>query len=261
MLKYMDEKTRKLLLIFVGLVVLMLLVFLIVFIIGKVSNSKLSYDEIENKMASAAEEYFKDNKNLLPAENEEVSVDVSTLASSEYMKELIKYQKDESTSCSGKVIVTKTGEYYNYSPYLNCGSEYTTKYLYEKLIESVVVEKDGLYETEQYYDGENDKVYIYREEFHKNYVSIDDNLWRIIKVNSDSSIMIIQANYDKKINDEVVWDNRYNIETSSYEGINDFEKSRIKIKLDSYYTKEKLYPEKLKMNVVPKKVCIGGRKE
>ena len=62
-------------------------------------------------------------------------------------------------SCTGKVIVTKNGDEYLYSPILNCGEEYQSKRLYEVVTDrsNIVISGEGLYAKEDGYifKGEN----------------------------------------------------------------------------------------------------------
>ena len=259
-MKNLDEKTRRLILIFAIIIVFILLLFLIFFIIGKLRNGSLSYDEIEEKMLVSAKKYYSDNNTLLPeADNDSSEVDANVLSSGGYMKDLNSYVKKKNVKCSGKVIVTKSGDKYNYVPVLDCGKSYKTNSLYDMLINSVVDSGDGLYQFNQYYDGGEGVAYVYRGEYPKNYISINKTLWRIVKINTDGTINIVQSNDDPKKNDYYYWDNKYNIKTNTYEGINDFNVSRIKRKLELYYENDTFIPTEYKSILLPRKVCIGGR--
>lgn len=258
-MKGLDSRLKKIIIFFsIGIVAIILLCYLIYL----VRDKALTYEGIENKMISASKSYFSKHKSKLPQENnEEVEISASILAEEGYMKNITKYQKSKSVTCTGKVNVIKSGDYYYYSPYLNCGDKYTTAYFSDKLLDNVVNDGDGLYLSEQYYDGNVEKAYIYKGEYVKNYIAFGNNkeLWRIVKINPDRTIMIIQAEPNNKVYSKVTWDNRYNIDIGSNVGINNFEESRIRRRLLSYYNNEDYFNDDLKEKLVSKKVCIGGR--
>lgn len=260
-MKNLDERTKKMLFLAGGIVVLLIVIIIVALVIGKLKNSSLTYEQIENKMTEAAKSYYTSRNDQLPvSETEEIEVNASVLASSGYMKELSKIQKDKSVACEGKVIVTKSGEYYNYSPYLNCGDKYTTAYLYEKVMSTVVSKDDGLYKAEQYSKKGKQTIYVYRGDFVNNFVSIDDVLWRIVKVNPDFSLMLIEYNYLRDSDYNGSWDNRYNVNSDKGMGIPDYYKSVIRKELSDYYLSDVLSND-LKAKIVSQDICIGERSE
>lgn len=256
-----DEKAKKMLISFgIGIGAIVLIV-IIVLIVGMIKNSSLSYSEIESKLVSGARKYYANKKDALPLnDNDEVEVDASLLKEEGYIKDLSKYQKDKNVACSGKVIVTKSGNYYNYSPYLNCGDKYTTTYLYEELISKVVSKDDGLYKKEQYSTKTKGKetVYVFRGDYVNNFIKLDEFLWRIVKINSDYSLEIIQEN-DKKTRLSSVWDDRYNNTKNENAGINDYYKSIIRKNISDYYNSSTL-SDIVKEKIVFKDICVGSRK-
>ena len=256
-----DEKAKKMLISFgIGIGAIILIV-IIVLIVGMIKNSSLSYSEIESKLVSGARKYYANKKDALPLnDNDEVEVDASLLKEEGYIKDLSKYQKDKNVACSGKVIVTKSGNYYNYSPYLNCGDKYTTTYLYEELISKVVSKDDGLYKKEQYSTKTKGKetVYVFRGDYVNNFIKLDEFLWRIVKINSDYSLEIIQEN-DKKTRLSSVWDDRYNNTKNENAGINDYYKSIIRRNISDYYNASTL-SDIVKEKIVFKDICVGSRK-
>ena len=256
-----DEKAKKMLISFgIGIGAIILIV-IIVLIVGMIKNSSLSYAGIESKLVSGARKYYANKKDALPLnDNDEVEVDASLLKEEGYIKDLSKYQKDKNVACSGKVIVTKSGNYYNYSPYLNCGDKYTTTYLYEELISKVVSKDDGLYKKEQYSTKTKGKetVYVFRGDYVNNFIKLDEFLWRIVKINSDYSLEIIQEN-DKKTRLSSVWDNRYNNTKNENAGINDYYKSIIRKNISDYYNSSTL-SDTAKEKIVFKDICVGSRK-
>ena len=255
----MDDRAKKLLFLMIGIIGFIVIIFIVALIVGKVSNSSLSYTEIEEKLEEAAKEYYEDNSEALPLSEDDknVEVDVSTLVSGGYLKELSSYQKDDDVVCDGGVKVTKTSNYYRYSPYLDCGDEYRTIYLYEKLLDNIVTSGDGLYKTTQYSKDKQDVTrYIYRGEYVYNYVQIDDVLWRVVKINEDNTVTLIRAGLVKNELEKVTWDNRYNIDTKEFDGISDFNASRIRRTLDKYYEN---FSDDLKTKLVLTTNCVGHR--
>lgn len=260
-MKKLDERTKKMLFLVGGITALLIVIIIVALVVGKIKNSSLTYEQIEDKMTEAAKGYYASRNDQLPvSETEEIEVNASALASTGYMKELSKIQKDKSVACEGKVVVTKSGEYYNYSPYLNCGDKYTTTYLYEKVMSGVVSKDDGLYKAEQYSKKGKQTIYVYRGDFVNNFVSIDDVLWRIVKVNPDFSLMLIQYQFDRNVDYNGSWDNRYNAAFPNNLGIPDYYKSLIRKQLNDYYSSD-ILSANLKSKLVLEDICIGERKE
>lgn len=258
-MKNLDERTKKMLFLAGGIVLLLIVIIIVALVVGKLKNSSLTYEQIEDKMTEAAKSYYSSRNDQLPvSETEEIEVNASALASSGYMKELSKIQKDKSVACEGKVVVTKSGEYYNYSPYLNCGDKYTTTYLYERVMSTVVSKDDGLYKAEQYSKKGKQTIYVYRGDFVNNFVSIDDVLWRIVKVNPDFSLMLVKNKFDMDNDYDGTWDDRYNISQNEAVGIPDYYKSMIRKQLVDYYLSDKL-SDALKSKIVSEDICVGKR--
>ncbi len=230
----------------VGLVVVAVIA---IFIIARDNN--LEFSAIEQQLRRGAEKYFKDNANLLPKENgQKTVVDVTTLENGEYIPLLSKMVKND-VVCNGEVRVSKNGKHYLYVPYLNCGKEYVTEELYKKIINpsNIVTKDDGLYKI--------NNEYVFRGEPTNNFVEFAGQKWLIIKVDKDNHIKIMQ--YENK--NRFAWDNRYNIDRNSNEGINNYLKSSIETELLNLFDSEELIPEKEKRFVVYKPFCIGKRSE
>ena len=258
-MKKVDDRAKKILYLFLGIIVFILFICVIAFVIGKAKNSSLTYSEIEEKMVAAAKEYYSQRATELPLNESErnVEVSVSSLVSAGLMKEISSYQKD-GIVCDGKVKVTKSIDYYDYSPYLDCGDNYRTVYLYEKLLDGIVSENDGLYKTTQFSkDKGNVTRYIFRGEYPNNYVLFSNVLWRIVKINEDNTITLIHSKVNSKDFDSIVWDNRYNINTDAYDGINNFDESRVKRNLQIYYNK--VFTDRAKTKLARMDTCVGSR--
>ncbi len=221
------QKIRKRLFIVMGIIVgILIFILLILFVIQLIQGRSLSFEEIEEKMKKAAQEYYQVQKELLPQkEGEQVSVDASILSASEYMKPLSELT-EKNVSCEGSVEVTKNQNQYVYVPHLDCGKAYQTKELYQAILDQKVVTTGyGLYQIGQ--------EYVYRGELVNNYVKFEGKIWRIVKVTASNQTLLILE--DRDYMPSVSWDDRYNEETLSTTGINNYHLSRMKETMDSYY--------------------------
>lgn len=212
--------------------VVMMIIILIGLIISLTSKKNYSYQEVEDIMKEAAEDYFSSHDEKLPKKtSQKVEIDHSILEEEKYMKPLEKYLKN---GCSGKVVVQKKeAKSYSYTTYLDCGENYQTTELYKKLLDkdTIVTEGYGLY---QYNGG-----YVYRGSQLDNYVRFEDNdtVWRILKMSSNHEITLVQN--ETTIN-SFSWDERYNNSLEDNLGINTYKNSLISMVV------EKLYHNKLK---------------
>ena len=199
---------------------------IVLIIIGACSNSGDygSYEQIENSMTSAAKRYYETRKDRLPKEqNSTIKVSVDTLIDEGLLKN-IKNPSDKSKSCSGYVEVTNLGEEYAYTPFLECEG-YESKKLTDIIRESKLDEYgNGVYNM----DGE----LVYRGDTVKNFVSFNNQLWRIIKVDKDGDIKIVLA---RPSEDYYEWDKAYNSDEKDYVGITtDYLHTNIRKKLNFY---------------------------
>ena len=193
--KGMKKKLMRMMLIVVGILVAVLIIILIFSLFG---SSNKSYEEIEQDLKKAAMEYYKVQSGLLPQEEGEiVTVKASTLADAELIKPLSELREGE--NCSGRVEVTKVGDNIIYTPYLECGAKYTTKELYQAVLEQkTVTTGDGLYDL----NGEK----VYRGDAVNNYVSLDNAIYRIVKVTTDNKLLLILNEVDSTMSS--YYDNR-----------------------------------------------------
>ena len=238
------SKINKKLITYVGIGVgVVALIFVVLFVIKIMTGGKLSYENIESKMIDAAERYYEDEEHKLPSESETVSVE--TLVSEKYMKPLEKYTK-KNVTCTGEVKVSYNGLGYTYTPYLDCGDKYKTKELYKEIIKdsNLVTEDSGLYYI-------NNK-YIYRGEYVNNYIKYAGSLWRIISVDADGNIKILQEENKNKSK----WDNRYNEIKKSKVGITNYEKSRLRETITELIDG---FKDTDKAKLYKGNICIGGR--
>lgn len=246
-------KDKKILSMIVISGVVVVIFIIIMLIISSISSKRLSFEKVEDKMKNAAVEYFRSRESQLPKVNGgTVIVSAETLTSSKEMKDLSKIVP-KGANCSGKVVVTKNGNYYLYSPILECGSEYSSKKLSDVLTDksNIVISGDGLYAKE---DG-----YVYKGENVNNLVKLGDTMWAVIDIDSEGYMRLINVRGGKKL--KIVWDNRYNVSEESYIGINDYSVSRIKDSLISYENNEYYLADEFKVYATPRKWCIGKRSE
>lgn len=247
--KYDDK--RSFVYIIIGVAVLVSIIALIVFFVNKEDSKNTGFSDIETKMVNSAKDYYAKNENLLPTmDGGVVTVDSDTLIQNSYLKPFSE-MVDDNISCTGTVSVSKNGDDYVYFPSLDCGSDYSTVRLSEKIIESsVVTSGDGLYQV-------NDE-YIFRGEYPNNFVSFDKKQWRIVKINNDNTIKMILLG--EKL-EKSVWDDRYNSLNDSYSGINDFRVSRALEYLTKAYDENIFVSKKNKKFLVKNSWCIGKLSE
>ena len=249
--KEMKKKLMRMMLIIVGILVVFLIIILIFSLLG--SGNK-SYEEIEQDLKNAAIEYYEVQSGLLPQEEgETVTVRASTLADAELMKPLSELREGE--NCSGRVEVTKVGDNIIYTPYLECGDKYTTKELYKAVLEQkIVTSGNGLYDL----NGEK----VYRDDDVNNYVSLDNDIYRIVKVTSDNKLLLILNEVDSTMSS--YYDDRYNPAKKFNSGFNDYRISRVNDYLDDLYNGKKdikILSKNDKEKLVSFNLCIGKRNE
>ncbi len=276
----MDKQMMKYVGILVGLVVLVVIVLLLMN--GGGGNKNLSFDEIEDKMVSAAKKYVKDKgEDILPSvKGDSFTLDVANLVNGDYLDELSSYTKDN-VSCTGAVVIYNAGNgNYDYVPELSCGSNYETKKLSTTLIgengSNIVVEGSGLYQRldgkfvtayeDLYGSGMENLEYVYRGDEVNNYVKIDDNLWRVVAIDSNQNMLMILANHSKKT---YAWDDKFNEEVNKSHGINTYEHNGLESNayktVQQFYDGEiplmdkEEYSTKTKYLITPMDLCIGKR--
>ena len=234
---------------FIGFIVLIIVILLIV---HAMSSKTLSYKQIENKLYDGSKKYYEKNKDLLPqVDGGESSVDDITLSAGEYMKPLSELVSDkEGVSCTGKVLVNYTNGKYRYVPLLDCGEAYKTETLVSHITstEKKVYEGQGLYEL----NGE----LVYRGENPNNFIKFSGKMYRIVKIVDDQAVLILN---DRFIRD--VWDDRYNVDRDSSEGISDYSVSRIKTTLKQVLDENSLLSKDERTMLAQHDLYIGNRAE
>ena len=83
-IKKVDKKLLTMMGIIVGVIVIIIIA---VIVVALTTGGSLSYEKIENKLASAAESYCNDNDDKLPKiVGDEIRIEASTLVSGGYIK-------------------------------------------------------------------------------------------------------------------------------------------------------------------------------
>lgn len=254
----LDRAAKRRMLLFMGIIFGgMIFLFLILYIISLFSHPVYKYSDIENILKKAAVSYFKDYPDSLPAaDGDIVEIDSSNLVTAGKMKDLSEYTS-EGVLCTGTVQVENASGEYLYSPYLNCGDNYTTVELVKKILDdsSIVNSGYGLYSM--------NGAYVYRGENVNNYVKFGSSLWRIVKINSNNNIVLVNDTGIKFSSQP--WDDRYNEVAAYKSGFNQYSASRIREYLNKIYENpdkddgEKLLSNKDKAKIVPFNVCTGKR--
>ncbi len=247
--KEIKKKLMRIMLIVVGFLVLFLVIILMMSMVG---TGTKSYEEIEKELKEAAIEYYKVQSGLLPQEEgETITVKASTLAEAKLMKPLSSLRKNE--SCSGRVEVSKVNDNIIYTPYLDCGKNYTTKELYKAVLEQgIVTTGSGLYDM----NGEK----VYRGDNVNNYVSLDNQVYRIVKVTSDNKLLLILNEISSPLSSH--YDDRYNPTKKYNSGFNDYQISRIYEYLNNLYNGKKdlkILSNNDKEKLSSFNLCIGKR--
>lgn len=252
-----NDEAKKKMFKFMGIIVgITIVVLIILYLCSILMTHKYTYEDIETVLKDASVKYFEAHEDYLPVDDgDQVEVDSSNLVVEGYMKNLSEYL-EEGVTCTGKVIVEKSGDEYLYTPYLSCGDTYSTEELYSKITneDNIVTSGYGLYS----YNG----AYIYRGEEVNNYVQLENSLWRIVKVTSNNNIVLIS---NEGIPDGYYWDDRYNENKNYDSGINTYSASRVKEYLTNIYTNpsaddgEELLSSNDKAMTVSFNLCTGKR--
>ncbi|MDE5630519.1 MAG: hypothetical protein K2I70_02860 [Bacilli bacterium] len=253
----MDQKMMKTL----GGIIAGFVVFIfILFMISSCSKTTYTYDKLETKMMDVAKSYFEANKDELPKEDKDTkTLTLKKMISDGKIEELTELFDNDEVKCDGNVTVTNNNGYYIYTPYLNCGKDYESVYLKDKIIENSLVTEEssnpkyGLYEV-----GDQ---YIMKGEVDNNYVKFADQLFRVVRINDDGTIRLLQVAGLK----QQVWDNRFNPDFNYNGGINEYFynglNSRVKDAIENYYNDSAVWNDEAKGYMVKSDLCIGKRSQ
>lgn len=245
-IKNNDSLVKKL-----GIILGIVIIIFCIFIgIKLLSGSRISYESIESRMITAAKNYYKKNPDKLPKEDGGyVSIGTDRLIESKYLKSLDKLVKDKEATCTGEVTVTNNNDLLLYEANLNCGKYYETKKLKNVLTENVVTSGNGIYNI--------NNSYVFRGDSVDNYISFAKKTWRILRVNSDGTIRMIETTKRNKVE----WDDRYNSDKQYNIGINDYRVSRIKNYIEEIYNNDDEFSNDDKAYLVNQNLCIGKRND
>ena len=239
-LKKMDKKF----LITSGLLIFIPLLIIIILMIVRGCSTGSSYESYEEKMISSAQRYFEYHDVLPNKEGKEVVVNLDDLVE-EGLKSPEKAVND--ATCTGSVTAKKNGKQYFYIPYLEC-KDYTTDYIINHLKKDIVSKESGLYKV--------GNEYIYKGNKVKNYISFFDTLYRIVKIDSNGNLRLIK---NTREDDQISWDDRFNVSADDSVGINDYYNSLIYDAVWNAYRDKKLFTPEMKKHIVAHSVCLDKK--
>lgn len=249
MVDKLKQIDKKYLMIGGGIIGLIVLVIIIMVVIKLLSGPGKNYGKVEQKIVTAAQEYFKKNPDSIPEEGSSTKLDAETLIADGHLKNLEKLIDD---TCTASVTVMNNGGKSLYLPDLQC-TEYKTVHFKDKIIEDQLVEdsenpyESGLYEV----DGE----YIFKGKNVNNYISWSGITWRILKIDENGNLRLLKSNYEKG---KKIWDNKYNVELGKSRGVNDYVNSSLLETLNESYQG---IQDTNKAHLIPHEVCVGKRAE
>lgn len=250
--KFWENPLIKKLIIGTG-IFLLIIIFLMIFVSCSSKGKIYSYNEIEKILIQKTKTAYGKDGNL-PSLNQKIDISIEELVNKGLVKTINEYTQDDTTSCSAKVTIYNNNGYYLYEPNINCGEKYKTKTLQDTLIKDSLVETgNGLYKV--------DDEYIFKGDNVNNYIKLNDVLYRIISINSDGSVRLME-NKKNSENTMTTWDDRYNTEKQYNAGINNYSSnglnSRIKDKIHNIYEGD-TYTDDVKAYFINKESCIGKR--
>jgi len=250
------EKLKKPMLIVCGGFVIL---FIFMFIMASCSKKDYTSEEFVGFLVDKTKKYYENHKEALP----QIDGGKTSLSVASIVEKQEDYIKDN--TCSGSIDVINNNGNYLYIPNINCTDGYVTQKLADYLLKKdLVTSVNGLYQYNDYY--------IYRGDNVDNFVIFNNQLYRILRINSDGTLRIIETDSVVKSNSKILefktkrrssakWDDRYNPEKNHASGFNDFVhdnmNSRIKDTLESIYEND--FKDDVKAYIVPQNLCIGKR--
>lgn len=236
-------------------VILLLPILLIVFlaIFQGCRNTKMTYEQYEEKMLTAAQKYVEKLEENNLEESEILTVSLDKLVDGGYIKSVEDLLKDK--SCEGNAIVRKNGStieeneggFLNYITLLKCDN-YETKTLKNKLLENLTTTGNGLYESEGSYIFKGDEV--------DNYINFFGVQYRIMSIDSEGLLKLIKVNEEPT---NKYWDIKYNTEVNATYGKNIYADSSILKSLIDDYLNSKKISKSAKSHIVSKDICVDTR--
>ncbi len=242
-----------------SVVAIFVILILFVWLLSVFKTSYTTYEKVEDKMVEAASNYYKTYPELLPVDEGKYTLQYSALVEGKFIKPLNELLKD-GDKCSAEINVYKNNIGYDYIPKLNCGQNYQTLELFQKILNEnpVTTTGSGLYQNA-------DGSYYFRGKIDNNYVSLGitgngkrqkEILWRILGIDAYGNIKILS---ETRFNDKVVYDNRYNINEGKNSGYNDYSGSLLKDFLIKMNNEEAFLTNEEKQKLIPQPLCYGKR--
>lgn len=250
---------RKTIYIMCGSVIGVLLIIIVgLWLVSNMGPRYYEYSEVESMIQKATDKYYRDNPIYLPTDDGRYNLSYSALVSDGYIKPLDDLVENGEV-CSANITVIKKGESFTYIPYLNCGDEYTTNELANKILKDnpVVTEGNGLYKV-------GDNSYVFKGKVTNNYVAFGSYekknetiyyLWRVMGIENGKVRMRAVTNLKKKTE----WDNRFNTTEENYWGYNDFDLSILSEYLRNLETPGEYLSENELAKIEPQNLCVGTR--
>ncbi len=223
---------------------------LLIALFSSCSHKRYSYSSLENQMVKIVKQKYTSN---LPKDDKGfTTVTLQNLVNDGYIKEVSSVIQNNSV-CTGYVKIINNNGNYLYIPSLDCGSDYKTATLYDKITtnENIVSSGNGLYKV-------NDE-YIFKGDNVKNHLTLNGIKYLILKVNSDGTIRLL----DLTKRDMVYWDNRFNVDKNASYGINNYVyngiNSRLKDYVEGLYNDKEVTTNAMKPYFINTPICIGKR--
>ena len=211
-------------------------------------------------MVVAADKYYKTYPELLPVDEGKYTLQYNALVENNLIKPLNEMLKN-GDSCTAEVNVYKNNVGYDYIPKIDCGTDYKTIELNERIIyDNPITETgSGLYKNE-------DGSYYFRGKVENNYFALGttqsgkktkDLLWRILGIDEKGNIKLLSLTGFKE---KTVYDDRYNVETAKTSGYNDYAGSKLKDFLIRMSNEDTFLTNEEKQKLISQQLCIGKRK-
>lgn len=231
-----------------GVLVLICIVIIIYFSFFYDSTS--NYD-LRSVIEKAAVKYCDDNCDELFKSADTIGVSDKTLIEGNYMKDFDSLTGDKNNTCEAEVVITKAYDGYNLITNVDCGEDYSENNIVDVVTSdnSIVTDGAGLYEI-------NDNK-VYRGEYVNNYLKLGNTMFRIVKINSDNTLMLVLSDYNNNL--KGVWDDRYNSFVEKNDGINDYSVSRARESLNGFISS--LYASDIGKKAMNYDYCVGSRLE
>lgn len=253
-MKFLRENIVKIALVF-GILIVIVIVLIACSGGGTSVGKGRSYSKIEDNFKNAATKFLQKHGDLLPTEEgKTIQVQMSSIYTEKEMKKIVS-PEDSNVKCDGYANVNfkfndNGDKVYRVVPHIKCGDLYETEDLYVHILknEDIVTSLDGLYKI--------GNEYVYRGENPNNYIQLGVHLYRILSIDEDGFIKLINA---EQLPTSVIWDDRYNKDIQRSDGINDYYVSRVRAAILEFYSSGDYYTDSERNLFVKRNYCIGRR--